>query len=92
MFAQLKELQAATAGRYKIFTEVTELGLEIICLDRQFNPVACRRLSAVQLQNEALRVAVINDLKGRLTRTYAMRVPQLIEFRSASFGERLFMH
>ena len=54
MFDLIDQLKAATAGRYKIFTEVTEQGLEIICLDQEYNLVLTRRLSALQLKNRTL--------------------------------------
>lgn len=75
MLALLEQLGAATAARYRMFSGVTESGLEIICLDQQSNVVTCRRLSALQLQNDALSGAVINDLKGTLTRIHALRAP-----------------
>lgn len=92
MFDLINQLKAATAGRYKIFTEVTEQGLEIICLDQQFNLVLTRRLSTVQLKNRTLQRAVIADLMGRLTRTHLVRGIDLIGSRRAAYQSRNVQH
>lgn len=92
MFDLIEQLKAATAGRYKIFTEVTEQGLEIICLDQQFDLVLTRRLSALQLKNKTLQRAVIADLMGRLTRPTMFRGMELIESRKAAFQGRKTCH
>lgn len=88
MFDLIEQLKAATAGRYRIFTEVTEQGLEIICLDQQFDLVLSRRLSALQLQNRTLQRAVIADLLGRLTSRHILRGVDLMIGRRAAYQSR----
>lgn len=68
MFSQLQQLEFETAGRFKILTTVTEMGVEIMCLDHNLKLVVCRRLSLLQLQNQTLRSAIVNDLRGILVR------------------------
>jgi len=92
MFDLIDQLKAATAGRYKIFTEVTEQGLEIICLDQEYNLVLTRRLSTLQLKNKALQRAVIGDLMGRLTRPHIFRVIELTKSRKAAYQSRHGIH
>lgn len=92
MFNLIEQLKAATAGRYRIFTEVTEQGLEIICLDQQFNLILTRRLSTLQLKNKTLQRAVIADLIGRLTRSHIVRGIELIECRKAAYQSKNVHH
>jgi len=92
MFDLIEQLKAATAGRYRIFTEVTEQELEIICLDQQFDLVLTRRLSTLQLKNRTLQRAVIADLMGRLTRTQIYRGIELMESRKAAYQRRNAHH
>ncbi|MDD1507704.1 hypothetical protein [Pseudomonas sp. CNPSo 3701] len=66
MDSRVENLRASTAGRYKIFTEETEEGMEIICLDQEYNLVTNRRMSKAQMQNSALMTAVYGDLKLKL--------------------------
>ena len=63
---RIEALKAATAGRYKIYTEETDDCLEIICLDQQFNLVTNRLISRSQLKNRALMMAIYGDLREKL--------------------------
>lgn len=63
---RIEQLKAATAGRYRIFTEETDDCFEIICLDQKYNLVANRRMSRAQLENAALMTAIYSDLRMKL--------------------------
>lgn len=62
----IEQLKAATAGRYRIFTEETDDCFEIICLDQKYNLVTNRRISRSQLQNKALMMVIYSDLRMKL--------------------------
>lgn len=66
MEKRIQALKAATAGRYRIFTEETDDCFEIICLDQQYNLVTNRRISRAQMENSALMTAVYGDLTKEL--------------------------